>query len=219
MEKNNGYKFISILALLIATAGMTLSYASFSNTLVTKIPTSLQEESSTIKIVFSSSPSSLAIGSIRGVATSDATAGVAKIINKEIPSISNLTANFTKPGQSVTYTFYVHNSGTQEAYLKNIYYSNVSGENSSRVCTTVDSKKTSKELISAACENISLKVEIAEINTLGTLTSITGHTLPMGDYETVKITIDYPEDSNQTQGEFKVEFGDISLLYEKADYN
>lgn len=216
MEKNSGYKFISILALLIATAGLTLSYASFSNTLATKIPTP-QEESSTIKIVFSSSSSSLAIGSIRGVATPGATAGVAKIVNKEIPSITELTANFTEPGQNVTYTFYVHNSGTSEAYLKNIYYSNVEEENSSRICTTTDTKKISKEFVSAACEDITLKIDIEDTTAIGTQNNITGHALPMGDYETVKITIEYADNDNQIDGEFKVQFGDISLLYEKED--
>ena len=216
MERNRGYKIISIIALIIAVVGVSLGFAAFSNTLVISSSADVQPNPSAFKVVFSSSSSSLAIGSINGVATSGATAGTATIVNNDTPSITNLTAGFTSPGQIVTYTFYVHNSGEYEAFLKNISYANVTGENSSRICTAT-SQETTDSLVSAACEDISLTIDVGDTNATGTLTSISNHALAKGDYEKVVITIAYADNGNRADGDFNVQFGDISLQYKSND--
>ena len=116
MEKNRGSKIIAIVALVVAVFGLTLGFAAFSNTLVISSSATVTPSSDTFKVNFSSSDTALETNNITGVATvGTPTVGEAKISGT---TISDLTAGFTEPGQTVTYTFYARNTGDYNAKVQ-----------------------------------------------------------------------------------------------------
>lgn len=218
MEKNRSIKVIAIVALCVSVLGLSLGFAAFSNTLVISSSANVNPDPNTFKVVFSSSDQSLATNKIDGVASAGATAGSATITNGTIPTITDLTAKFTEPGQTVTYTFYAYNSGEYEAFLKSISYANVDGANSPRVCTAKDGQNVTAGLLSTACEDISLKVNVGSTTVTGTNDNITGHSLGRKDYEPITVTITYANNGNhRVDGDFSVAFGDVSLMYRSTD--
>lgn len=221
MERNNNSRLIAITALIVSAIGLSVGFAAFSNSLNIASNATVTPNSDTFKVVFSSSDTALATENITGVPGNGATGGEAKITNGSTPTITNLTATFTEPGQSVTYTFYAHNSGQYEAFLKSITYANATNSSTPRECTIIDPDNTTETLVSAACEDISLNIEIGEgdnkVTANGSVNTITNHNLATGDYETIIITIDYADNNHRADGDFNVTFGDISLLYKSND--
>ena len=123
---------------------------------------------------------------------------------------------FTKPGQSATYEFYAYNNGELDAFLKSVIYSNVTGQNSSKVCTATVG--TTDSLVQSACNDISVKVKVGvESTTNGSVANITNHILNKKTAEKIIVTIEYAENAQVTDGDFTVAFGDISLNYSSVD--
>ena len=217
MEKNRGAKIIAIIALLVAVSGLSLGFAAFSNSLTITSGASVTPNSNTFNVDFSSSNVSLETNDIVPVkSVSTIIATNATIDNTSVPTISNLSATFTEPGQSVTYTFYAYNSGEYDAYLKTISYLNVVNSSSFKVCTA--STGTNATLVQSACDSISVKVKAgSEAETNGTVASISGHKLEKGAFETITVTIDYAAGGARADGDFSVSFGEIALGYSSVD--
>lgn len=216
MEKQRQIKLISILALVVAAVGISLGFAAFSNTLRISSSATVRPDSSTFGVVFSSSNTSLTAGAVTGTASTGATAGSATISGT---TISGLQANFTEPGQTVTYTFYAHNAGEYVAHLTDIIYGNVSNGTEPKTCIAVNPADTTESLLTAACEDITLRVDVGTISTTTTKHGLAGQSIAKGAYQTVKITIYYASlNENRADGDFNVSFGDITLNYTSAPY-
>ena len=218
MEKNRGSRIIAIIALIAAVTGLTLGFAAFSNTLNISSSANVNPDPDTFKILFSSHESELKTDKVVGKTptNSDATAGEAEISNTgSTPVISGLTAGFIEPGTSVTYDFYVHNAGEYEGYLKSINFANVDGENNPKICTAVDPSNTTASLVSKACEDISLTVKVGDATATGTETNL-NQLLVRKNSTPVTVTINYADNGNRADGDFYVEFGDISFTYSSA---
>ena len=218
MEKNRSSKIIAIVALCIAIVGITLGFAAYSSTLNIEPNISVNPTGETFKVNFSSSP--LAVETDLVIPTKNPSNLVAEnaTINNagSNPEITNLTATFTEPGQSVTYTFYVHNVGEFDAFLKSITYNNANGSDSFRVCTA--SENTTASLVEAACDDILVFVTVGDTGPVTTTKSnITNHRLVKGTHETVTVKIEYITGGDQANGNFTVKFGDIALLYSSID--
>ena len=95
MEKNRNAQVIAIIALVVRVVGLSIGFASFSSA-IDKVEVN--------EIVPTAEPTSLT--------TTNAT-----IDNSVDPTISNLSATFTEPGQSVVYKFYAYNAGELNANL------------------------------------------------------------------------------------------------------
>lgn len=220
MEKNRGSKVIAIVALVVAVVGLSLGFAAFSNTLVISSSATVTPNEDTFSVVFSSSETGLATNGVTGVTTTGATVGTATIVNDgENPTISGLTAGFTAPGQSVSYTFYLHNDGEYESFLKSIAFANATGASTTKACTIPAESTATEALVNAACGDISLTVTLGEgENTLSVTGSETGlsRSLAKDASEAVTVTIAYAEGNNRADGAFNVAFGDISLTYSSA---
>lgn len=214
MEKSRGSRIIAIVALVVAVTGLTLGFAAFSNTLIISSSANVKPSSSDFKVEFSTKSDSIAAGQVTGVATSGATAGAATLSGT---TVSGLVANFTEPGQSVTYTFYAHNSGEYEAFLNSITFANVTGKTAPKVCTAVDETNTTASLVSAACEDISVTVKAGTTTATGSEASISSHNLVKGANEEITVTITYANNNHRADGDFNVAFGDVSLVYGSAD--
>lgn len=217
MEKNRNAQVIAIVALVVAVLGLSIGFASFSNVLNIQASANVKPDSSTLNVDFSSSIDSVTVEEITPTATPNSIVTTnATIDNSADPTISNLSATFTEPGQSVVYKFYAYNAGELNAYLKSIVYANAAGSNATKVCTAKEG--TTDALVQKACENILVKVKVGnELETATGKASITGHSLAKKTGEMITVTLEYAAGAERTDGDFSVAFGNITLNYSSAD--
>ena len=217
MERNKTGQVIAILALVVGVISLSIGFASFASVLNIQASANVKPDSSTMNVDFSSSASSVEVNDITPTATPETVvATAAKIDNSSDPTIKNLSATFTEPGQKVVYEFYAYNACELNAYLKSIVYGNVTGKNLTKVCTA--STGTTDTLVQKACEGISVKVKVGnELETSTGTASITGHALAKANGEKVTVTLEYETGASRADGDFSVAFGDITLNYSSAD--
>ena len=213
MNDNKAYRIIALVALVLGIAGVTLGYAAFSNTLTISSSAEVKPDPSTFNVDFSSSNSAVVANAITPTLSANVTgfnATNATIDNTSAPTISNLKATFTAPGQSVTYTFYAYNAGQYIAYLNSIVFSG------SKTCTAKSG--TTQGLVDTACTGISLSVKVgAEAVTTTSIASIDSHSLGINAAEEIVVTISYAAGSGVADGDFDVTLPDIVLTYASAD--
>ena len=213
MNYNKGYKIMAVIALVLGILGVTLGYAAFSNTLTISSSASVKPDASGFNVDFSSSSSAVATNDITPTLNKTVTgftATDAEIDNTSDPVISNLSATFTEPGQSATYTFYAYNAGNYLAYLNSIVFSG------SKTCTAKTG--TTQSLVDTACTGIELSVKVgSESATTTSVASLTGHTLATSTAEEIVVTISYKADSGQADGDFDVTLPDVVLTYDSVD--
>lgn len=221
MKKNN--KKITTLAILaVAVVGLSIGFAAFSNVLTISSGATVTPDASTFNVDFSAAADEVDTTTAvtkevtgTGVEATDAT-----IDNSTNPTIKNLKATFTEPGQKVVYTFYAYNAGEYTAYLNAINFINISGESTAKKCTAKGD--TTQALVDAACNAISVTVKAGDVTATTTNDAISGKSIAKGASHTITVTIEYAEkynsaDSPRADGEFDVTFGDISLTYGSVD--
>lgn len=234
MEKNRSSKIIAVVALIIAVFGLTLGFAAFSTTLTISSSATVTPSSENFKVYFSPDGNEVSTGEEATALTVTGTgtgAGTATIDTTRLKA-SNLTAAFTVPGQTVTYSFYVVNQGSYDAYLKSIIMENITGESIIKKCVKATEKdgvaiptneQATDELVAAACEKIKIKVSVGSGDKLATANngssgSISGHSLAQTANEPIVVEISYSDDGNvRADGPFNVSFGDIKLNYSTID--
>ena len=217
MEKNRKVQVIAIVALIVGIVGLSIGVAAFSSVLNIQTSANVKPDSSTMNVDFSSAEDKVEVAEITPTATPNSLVTTNGVIdNSGDPTISNLSATFTEPGQSVVYKFYAYNAGELNAFLKSIVFSNVTGQNATKICTAGEG--TTDALVQKACEQISVKVKVGnELETATGKASITGHTLAKSTGELVTVTLEYGAGDNRADGDFTVSFGDITLNYSSAD--
>ena len=202
MEKTRRTKILSILFLLVGILVLSVGFAAFSNTLIISSSANVKPDSSTFSVLFSSSGTSQLTNAVSGVGTGNSTGGNATINGT---TISGLKANFTEPGQTVTYSFYVHNVGSYVAHLEKIDFG--TGKSCSAAAAT-----TTDSLVQDACDDITVSVSVGD-NNYTKNSKVYEHSLAIDAYEPVVVTIDYSSSGDRADGEFNISFGDISLIY------
>ncbi|MBE6151913.1 MAG: hypothetical protein E7165_01200 [Firmicutes bacterium] len=205
MVKTRNKQIMTIAIIMVAIVGLGVGFAAFSSSLNIKSGVSVSPDSSTFSVKFSSSATAQATDDIAAVAepsTLSTTKG--KIDTVDATTIGNLSAEFTAPGQSVTYTFYARNTGAYLAYLDMIRVGQ-------KKCTA--GEDTDASLVAAACEAMSISVQVGAMDPVTRTTDITNHTLAAGSSETVVVTLTYAENGARADGPFTVTFGDVSLTY------
>lgn len=217
MEKERGAKVIAIVALLVGIVGLSIGFAAFSRDLNISSGGVVTPDASTFKVQFSNSESTYGQDSNLVVTPNNETYGdVASISAVDNTTITNLNAKFKLPGDSVSYTFYVHNTGLYDAFLKSITFAAVSGSDKVKVCN-YDANNTSADMAEAACASINISVQVGEgtnsVTASSTSLNISTHKLEKGKYEKVVVTISYTDHSAVADGDFNVQFGDIKLHY------
>ena len=212
MSTNKNYKIIAIVAILVGAIGVAVGYSAFSSNLYI---TSSAEVSPTdsFSVVFSSSNQSVQTNDITpslNVVATGFSATDAEIDNTGDPTISNLKATFTEPGQSATYSFYAYNNGEYIAYLNSITF------DGSKTCTAKTG--TTQSLVTSACNGISLSITVGSENaTTASVSSISSHALQKNTAELVTVVISYASNAAIADGDFEVEFPDIELQYDSVD--
>ena len=105
MERDRSAKIIAIVALCVAIVGLSVGFAAFSNELTINSNATVSPNASDFDVNFSTSNTGGQDGTVSGVGTNSATAENATIDNSNSPTITSLKANFTEPGQKLTYSF------------------------------------------------------------------------------------------------------------------
>ncbi len=216
MDKNKSSKIIAIIALIVAVIGLSLGFAAFSRVLTIKSSAEVTpdetEFANNVKFVTSDGEGSTVTGSNTGNATSEE----ATLVDNQI---SNIKAHFTKPGQSVTYSFKVKNESSYDAYLKSITFDNATSGTSAIKCT--EKEGTTASLVEAACRGIKVTVTVGTdpkaVATNGSNDEIDEHKLAKNTDETVTVKIEYEVGSEVADGNFDVAIGDIKLNYSTQD--
>lgn len=209
MDRQRRIKMLSIIALVIAIVGMSLGFAAFSTTLNISSNASVTPSNDNFKIRFSTSQTSTIVSPVvasyktAGVTVTDGT-----IINGETPTITNISANFTEPDQSVSYIVYVRNDGEYTAYLNSVRFH---GE---KKC--IASNGTTNSLVQNTCENIYFTINIRG-NSFRYDTEINSYPLAPGESETVYINLDYFSTETLADGPFSITFPSISLEYSTSN--
>lgn len=215
MNQTKNSKIIAVVALIVALFGLTLGFAAFSSTLTISSRAYVNPNDENFIIKFSTSETVVeSTGTLTGSVSGneEATAADATL---SANNISGISANLKEPGDTVTYTFYVHNAGKYDAFLKNITFNNVENGTSFKACTA--GTNTTAALVSAACDDISLSIKVGSADAISGSQTVTNHLLEKGTYETVVLTIAYDADGDRADGDFNVSFGDIELKYSTLD--
>jgi len=125
MEKERKIKSLSLIALVVAVLGLTVAFASLSQTLT--INGTAKVDSAKWDIHFEN----LSFGTVTGDATIITEPTIKDSSNgKKSTVIGDYDVTLTSPGDSVTYTFDVTNNGTIDAMLSNLT------KNTKPICTS-----------------------------------------------------------------------------------
>lgn len=215
-NRDNTFRVVAIVGLVIGVMGLSIGFAAFSQTLTIKSAADVTPASNVLDIVFSTSKTAKAAGTVTPTVTSPVTAEDATI-NAEGTTISGLMAHFTKPGQTATYSFNVYNASAYVAYLNSVTFATASGGDSFKKCTA--GTGTTQSYVDGACNGISVSVAVGDTSpytrtsTEGTVSSGINHSLAATTGEAVTVTITYAAGSSEADGDFTVAFGDIILGY------
>ena len=235
MEKNRSTKILFIVFLILVVVGVSAGFAAFSNNLTISSKAKVkpnnnmyiyfasQDTKVNNKIVadpVSASPAQYDI--IEGVEVEHTATIDNTYASEQSPKITDLRADFTEPGQQVTYSFYVYNAWEYDAYLKNITIDDT------KTCTAKEGALSAnattaaqqQEKINNACNGISLSIKVGnDAAVSSTTTNINNHILKADGsnggtgFEPVVVTITYAEGSSVADTDFDVTFGDITLNY------
>ena len=238
MENKRKSQIAIIAVLAVAVVALGVGFAAFSTALTITSSATVTPDSSTFQVVFANSSDVITTGTTISPAlnpnnVNDFTAGTATIdndTNQRAPILSGLQANFTAPGQTVTYTLKVKNTGEYDAYLNSIDFKTISGvaNTAKKTCTanldSNDNALATQTYVDEACGLISLSIQVQGQSASDTTVKASGEGIKLakGASDTVVVTITYAEPAANAQtagtygradGPFTVTFGDIQLNY------
>ena len=211
MGYNRRNTTLILIITIVSVLGLSIAFAAFSSSLTVKSNATITPDSGNFKVVFSSSSTSLSTTNVSVSKTGNATAGTPTIDNSGNPTIKNLSASFTAPGEKVEYTFYARNEGSYDAYLSSVVFDNIKNKSVFKECVAGDGATSS--LVSAACSGIKVTATVLSTSYTDTTLNITNHVLKKNNSELVKVTIEYASGSAVADGPFTINFGNIYLTY------
>lgn len=219
-------KMIIVILLLLSLVCLSVGFAMFSSTLNIRSEATITPDPSSFNVSLSSSSTSIEKNEI--VPTSDnptvAANSTKAIISEDGKSLTNISAAFTEPGQSVNYVVYIVNDGSLKAWLKEYGFYKPSEE--FRICTPGEG--TSEELTSNACEGIKFIVNLHKSDqvrgsgrvfpTSGNQVYSVGGGSHIYDniYYEITITIKYEENAERADGPFNVQFSDFMFTFRSS---
>ncbi len=233
MEKNNGGRLLAVVALVVAVAGLSLGFASFSTSL--RIDTAANVSTGTSNWNVGFSTDGLAIEDVSTARTVSANesgnAGIIDVTKYTIAQNTNATLS-TTTGSSVSYNLSVLNKGSLTAYLDSVNFDNVA-----ITCTSADAGTShlyegvegagstrdggnSLAISNADCAKM-FKVELKIAGTTydSTPASISSSTIAAGGSAPVVLTVSYKDDADARavaatlDGDIVVTLGSISVVY------
>lgn len=217
MEKTRQIKILSIVALVVAIAGMTLGFAAFSTTLSISSSATVTPNSDDFKVVISGNKDDPYDLNVDFVEYNGASAGDCFINNYKGGTSVSTNVNFTEPGQYVIYDSFIHNLGKYVAYFDKIIFENIEGTSVKKRCVPIENGGANPELVERACDSIKIVVITSGDIEVIDSSNFTGLKLSPGVSAPGSLKIIYEEDGVRADGPFSVEFGDIKLVYSSVD--
>ena len=210
MEHTRKQKLFVVLALVVAIASLSVGFAAFSVSLNISSQAIVSPSSDAFSVKFSSAQNSVVVEEIVPSSISDGVNATNGVIDNSVnPTIKNLSAIFSEPGQFVEYTFYVRNNGAYDAYLNSVNYLG------DMICKAETG--TSESLVQSACESISITVRVGATVYKET-TPVSGVKMTAGrSWMTVKIKLSYEQGGTSADGAFSIEFPSIGLVFSTID--
>ena len=219
-SKDRTYQVIAIVALVIGVCALTVGFAAFATNLTISSSAEVVP-SSVLDVVFSTSNSSAVTGTVAGTASGE-TGASGSTATLAATTVTGIKANFTKPGQKVTYTFNVYNNSAFTGYLTGITFKDVTGENAPKVCAPKSgSTNPATTGYADACNGITLKLTVGNAGALANGVTTSQTAANIGDATglaasasyPVVVEVEYAAGSAEADGDFTVSFGDIVLSY------
>lgn len=126
--------------MVVAVVGLSVGFVWFSSKLTISSSANVALNPEDFDVNFSTVNTSELDGTVSGVVSAEdiVIATDETISNTGDPTITGVRANFTAPGQIVTYSFYAHNAGEYKVYLKSVAYANVPDVTVSKKYTAVE---------------------------------------------------------------------------------
>ncbi len=211
MGYNRRNTTLILIITIVSVLGLSIAFAVFSSSLTVKSNATITPDSGNFKVVFSSSSTSLSTTNVSVSKTGNASAGTPTIDNSGNPTIKDLSASFTAPGEKVEYTFYARNEGSYDAYLSSVVFNNINGKSTFKEC--VAGSGTTASMVESACNGIKVTTTVLSTSYTDTTLNITNHVLKKNNSEVVKVTIEYASGSAVADGPFTINFGKIYLTY------
>lgn len=205
-NNDRGFKVIAVIALVIATVGLTVAYAGFTSTL--KVDGTTGTVSTAWKVVWTN----LSSGTVHGYAnTTGATLAIDSTTNQ---TISGTIGTLKAPGDYITYSWNVANQGDINATLNGVSVGNLS-------CSPVTGGTTTATEAQATAVCNKLKVTFTYDNkevTSGT----TGLTTALNASSSIPVTmkVEYVDgDAVTINGDVSVSLATTSFVYNQAVSN
>lgn len=213
---NRKTKVLIIMLLTIGIIQLAIGFAAFSTMLNISSSLKITPDSSYFKVYFSSSPTELVTNKITPTKSESKIVATDAIIdNTDDPTITNIYAVFTEPGQYIEYSFYSYNSGKYLAYLNEVNFKNIDGDTVTKKCTPLIGAR--EDLVQAVCGDIELSIQVGPTLFKSTDNNINSHTLARETSENIKVKITYINNDHWADGDFEVSFGNITLDYGTVD--
>lgn len=224
MEKERNGKVIAIIGLIVAVLALSVGFAAFTQSLNISTNAIVNPADTTLDIEFTATNpvTDPIVTTVTGVASEGATSSTANLVTSSgsYTTINNLSATFTDKGESVTYTFYVHNASSYLAYLRSVTFANATNSDTYKKC--IAGADTTPETVNneeggAACDDISMTISIGGVTYSSSNASISNSSLAIDGYAPVIVTLSYDGTHELPDGDFTVAFGDITLGYSSVD--
>lgn len=215
MKERTKNRWIILIVVILVTS-ISIGFAAYSSVLTISSNLKVTPDKKYFKVNFSSAANDLQTNPIEPTKSDPNMVTTAAVIdNTEDPTIKNLSAVFTEPGQYVEYSFYAYNTGKYTAFLNGVLFGNVNGKDSKKVCTPLIGARP--DLVERVCGDIKITVDINSSTFNDTTDTIENHTLERNSAEPIKVKFTYVNNDNYADGDFEVSFGDITLNYSSVD--
>ena len=177
MRKDKKLRIVAIIALTISVLGLTLGFAAFSNTLTISSSATVSPDEADFDINVYGLESRIGDPDIYSEESYKSTTTSAPLIdgnakekkpvkisnNGNSITISDISVDLIKPGDSITYNFIIKNEGQYDAYLAN---QNLKVSSPSKVCEPVvkEGQETATDaLVQEACKDILFNVKVSDV--------------------------------------------------------
>ena len=206
MRYSRKRQLITILLLVMVIASLSVGFAAFSASLTISSSASVTPDSNSFKVYFSKvdgevddSPVEPSFVSDGVIATSSAV-----INNSSFPTLSNVNATFSAPGQYVEYSLYVLNRGEYTAYLNGI---NFFGD---KVCTYDDGRED--DFPDDVCDSLQIYVDY-DGSRFYDENDLKDYALKKNESVKISVGIGYDSDGAVSSHAFSVKFPDVVLVF------
>lgn len=219
-KKSSNKSLFVVLCSMVIVLTLTIGFAAYSrNVEISNIGANVNPNEVDLEVIFDNDQdASNELSVVKGVGEgADPIETGAIITNPTVsgvaPVISGFTSKFTEKGQSVEYTFYVHNDSSYTAFLESAEFTVATGTH--KTCVAVSTGTTNSTTIQNACEDITLSVIVDDKTILSTgASAFLSHSIPVNGFKEIKVRIAYDGATYPLpDGDMRVTFDGIRLLY------